>query len=130
MIRNHATFLAPDWVILGLRTELPDPGMGYMVMASDTLTAAEISASVEQIMYADDRALLRAFPGETMYMLSTSMHSIVIVYGEDYAECLHRLLKDWTPNTPSATTMLGRPARELGGGRDGHGGDPVPRRGV
>jgi hypothetical protein len=92
--------LRPDWTILGVKTGLPDEQMRYMVLASDTLSRAEVEASVDEFLiggYGERLLHDRYIPRRHEYEIRATARSIVIVYGPDYQTCLRRLLTDWTP---------------------------------
>jgi hypothetical protein len=105
MIHSSGIHLRPDWVILGVETGLPEPEMRYMVLASDTLSAAEVEATVDELMI-HTGPLERIIPYRTTYEIRASAASIVIVYGPDYGTCLRRLLTDWSPGSAGPDGQL------------------------
>lgn len=109
----------PDWVMLGLRW----PGPGVLLMASRTLTAAELDFRARAYEFDSWEQFMGGFHPELT--LSVHMHNdYLVVAGPDYASCLATLLKNWSPdggdlpaieggltsNDPAAGINVDRPA--------------------
>jgi hypothetical protein len=102
----------PDFVILGVPLE----DGRVMVIASNELTLAELQAETdirERPFWEAGSAFRQFDPGPTTYYLNTTMTSVVICFGNDYAEALRTLLDGWKPKPrrealPAATPELER----------------------
>jgi hypothetical protein len=107
--------LSPDWVVLGTESGREDDGFRYMVMASSTLTRAEVEAEMDHIRAYDDWGYAdRWIQGPTSYLLTVQMGSIVVVFGDSYQECFTRLFRDWAPDEKSAAGAIGPMPKEIG----------------
>lgn len=86
----------PDFVMLGTTVE-----DGVLLIASDTLTSAEIEQRWDQIevtTWGDNRR--RHVPGLRWCELHAEMHDLHVIHAPNYAEAFRNLFADWTPPTP------------------------------
>lgn len=103
---------SPDWIILGVDlSKQEDPIGRFMVVASKELTMAELRYEVEpmQDLYSDYRWIPN--PHSRRFFLDTTMRSLVLAYGDDYADALRNLMNFWSPD--AAPDALPAPQRAL-----------------
>lgn len=85
----------PEWVMLGLQW----PGPGVLLMASQTLTSAELDFRAKEYKFDSWEQFMAGFHPELS--LSVNMHDdYLLVAGPDYATCLQALLAEWSPDEP------------------------------
>jgi hypothetical protein len=88
----------PEWVMLGLDW----PGPGVLLMASRSLTAAQLDFRAQEYQFDSWEQFMAGFRPELT--LNVHMRSdYVVVAGPDYASCLAALLGQWSPD-------VGRPS--------------------
>lgn len=83
----------PEWVMLGLEW----PGPGVLLMASRSLTAAQLDFRAREYRFDSIEQLMANFQPE----LTLDVHmrdDYVLVAGPDYATCLAALLGQWSPD--------------------------------
>jgi hypothetical protein len=83
----------PEWVMLGLEW----PGPGVLLMASRSLTAAQLDFRARAYQFDSIAQLMANFRPE----LTLDVHmrdDYVLVAGPDYVRCLSALLEQWSPD--------------------------------
>lgn len=94
----------PEWVMLGLQW----PGPGVLLMASQTLTAAELDFRARAYEFDTWEQFMAGFHPELT--LSVHMHNdYLVVAGPDYASCLATLMKNWSPDGGDLPAIEGGP---------------------
>lgn len=107
---SEALFMQPDWVMLGVKVpeSLPKPegmaAMRVMVLASQTLTHAELRAALEHVDW--DWSMR---PGSFIksYEMSAYMRDVVMAYGTDYAEAMRTIFERWSPDASARNNREG-----------------------
>lgn len=103
-----AGFGHPDFVMLGITVD-----SGVMLIASDTLTSAEIEQRVDRIDVTafGDGPHRREVDGLRWCELRAEMHDLHIIYAADFATAFRDLFADWTPAPRRPAVTRGK--REL-----------------
>jgi hypothetical protein len=85
----------PQWVMMGAEWD----GPGVMLLASRTLTAAELDFRARSYEFTSWAEFLKPGAFRPELTLAVHMHDdYVLVFGPTYAECLASLLNEWQPD--------------------------------
>lgn len=86
------TFIRPSWVIVGA-----EQTGGVMLLASNTLTDAELRARAErgEVRYEDVLGPVR--PLKPIYTLTVVMPNFVMIHAVDYRSAFEALFDQWQP---------------------------------
>lgn len=108
---SEALFMQPDWVMLGVKVpdSMPQPeGMEcprVMVIASQTLTHAELRAALEH--HGWDLGSMRAGSLSKSFEIQAFMRDVVMAYGADYADAMRTIFERWSPDASARNNREG-----------------------
>lgn len=83
----------PEWVICGMQMTT-----GVRIVASKTLTRAELEAQVQHQDIFDGPFPVASVMSSYHLILTTRMRDCVIIDGPDYPTCLKHLFEEWSPD--------------------------------
>lgn len=108
MYRPHhisSSFPSPEWIICGMVLPEGNPGYEVRILASKTLTQAEIEANFGHQDIFDGIFPVSSVIAYRDFILTTHMRDLVIIDGPDYAACLKHLFETWSPDKTERTAI-------------------------
>lgn len=91
--------LDPGWVMLGAPFHNRETGQqGVMVLASQSLTLAEIKVALEHVTRSRFDPMVRVNSFVEGYELSCTMRDCQMAYGDSYGEAIQNLFSSWNPD--------------------------------
>lgn len=96
----------PDWALVGVRVT-NNPEWPYMIIASDSLSQAELEAELHTWESLDPWSdPWEAWPPpRPTYMLTANMSTFVLAYGTSYADAFRKIFNTWNPDEPAQASQ-------------------------